>query len=707
MKSRWNEQEANTAISRWGHSHGENFALRVYTSRLIGKEPQLVLHGGGNTSFKTAIKDLFGEPLEVIYVKGSGAPLDAVTPSDLPGLDLNYLRRLRCLESLSDRAMVNELRTHLIDASSPNPSVETLLHAFLPHQFIDHSHADAILALTNQPNGVSLAEEAFDNLVPVLPYVMPGFPLAKAVANVAEKNPDAQGIVLAKHGLFTFGENARVSYERHIELVSKAELFLGQRQSARTLLTPRVNLVADEKSSQTRITQVAPMLRGFLAEKTNNPDQPFKRFVLDWRNTEEIQNFCNSEEAAELVLRGPITPDHVIRTKSLPLYLPNPSWNDEEGLRAQLADAVGRYRKCYDSYFEENVTRFGGQKIKLDSAPRIILLPGLGALCFGDTKQAACIAADITEHTLRTKALAHSVGSYQSLDAHDLFDMEYWSLEQAKLHRHKPRPLEGQVVMITGGGGAIGRGIGSVCAEAGAHIAFADIDRSCAEDAASEIESSYGIGSAAAIEMDVTDDRSVEDAFGAVCMRFGGVDVVVPNAGIAWVSEIERLSSERARTVADVNYVGVLATIREAAKIFRRQGTGGNIIVNASKNVFAPGVEFGAYSASKAAAAQIAKIAALELAPMSVRVNLINADAIFSSGETRSGLWDAVGSDRAQRRGIAITELPDFYRERNLLRVSIEAHHVGRAVVFFASNATPTTGATLPIDGGLPEAFPR
>jgi NAD(P)-dependent dehydrogenase (short-subunit alcohol dehydrogenase family) len=299
------------------------------------------------------------------------------------------------------------------------------------------------------------------------------------------------------------------------------------------------------------------------------------------------------------------------------------------------------------------------------------------------------------------------VGRYESASPLDLFDVETWSLERAKLGSSGERPLERQVVFVTGGAGAIGVGVGDVCAAAGAHVVVADLEAERAMETAARIAARHGAGSATGVPVDVTDEAGVRSAFDAACIAYGGVDVVVPNAGIALVSPVEELSSREARRVSEVNYLGVLNTIREAARVFRLQGTGGHVVVNSSKNVFAPGKDFGAYSASKAAAHQISKIAAIELAPLGVRVNLINADAIFDEGEVRSGLWETVGPDRARRRGLEAEELPEFYRKRNLLHARVRARHVGNAVVFFASNATPTTGATLPVDGGVLEAFPR
>ncbi|MBL8743073.1 MAG: SDR family oxidoreductase [Myxococcales bacterium] len=404
-----------------------------------------------------------------------------------------------------------------------------------------------------------------------------------------------------------------------------------------------------------------------------------------------------------LAYTGTLTPDHVIRTKAWPLLISGLGSDLDAGLRA----AVKGFRVRYDAYFETAAATKTEKLKKLDSAPRVVLIPGVGVLAFGKTKADAMIAADITEHTLRAKAIAEGVGSYESLPDSDLFDMEYWSLEQAKLGKAAERPLERQVALVTGAAGAIGRGVCDALAEVGAAIVLVDRDGAALEKAVAELEKRFGAGTAVAVTADVTDDDAMRAAFDRACEAFGGVDVVVPNAGIALVRPIAELSAAEARRVSDVNYIGVLATLREAGRVFRLQGTGGSIIVSASKNVFAPGKDFGAYSASKAAALQIAKIAAIELAPLGVRVNAINADAVFAHGETPSGLWQEVGPDRAKSRGLSMPELEEFYRNRNLLRAKVEAKHVGAAVVFFASGKTPTTGATLPVDGGIAEAFPR
>ena len=704
MKNRWSDAEARQFCDRYAPRWGEPLALRVYTSRLIGAEADLVMHGGGNTSVKVGRENLLGDRVDALCVKGSGWDLDSIEPEGFPALDLAWLRRLRKLEALSDEEMVNQLRTHLFDASAPNPSVETLLHAFLPHAFIDHTHADAILALTNQPDGAESIRGALGDRVLVVPYVMPGFRLAKLAAEIFEGKPDAEGMVLLKHGLFTFAADARTSYDRTVEYVDRAEGFLRSRLRTRPAAASRSS---DASAALARMAQIGPVLRGLLAAPSGNPDQPHRRVILEHRATAEILALLDAPQCASLAARGPLTPDHVIRTKAHHLFIAEPALQDADVLRRQLGDAIATFRTQYDAYFAEQVRSKGVTRSKLDPDPRVLLIPGVGIVAAGKTRKDAAIAADIAEHTLRIKAAAEAIGRYEPLDDSDLFDMEYWSLEQAKLGKEVEKPLSRQVALVTGAAGAIGVATCIELAKAGAHVVLTDVDEAGLERARDKVSRISGRSSCAAAKMDVTDELSVAAAFDHACRTFGGVDIVVANAGIAHVSALSDLHATQFRKVLDVNLGGYFLTLRAAARVMRAQGTGGNVVINASKNVFAPGADFGAYSASKAAGHQLGKVAAIELAPLGIRVNMINADAIFAAGDTPSGLWQQIGPDRARSRGIAPEKLQEFYRERNLLHAEVTGAHVGRAVVFFASNQTPTTGATLPVDGGIAAAFPR
>jgi NAD(P)-dependent dehydrogenase (short-subunit alcohol dehydrogenase family) len=428
--------------------------------------------------------------------------------------------------------------------------------------------------------------------------------------------------------------------------------------------------------------------------------------VLEYRASDEILACLARPDAAELARAGPLTPDHVIRTKGPHLFLGAPLPQGDDSLREQLAAAVSAYRTRYDEYVATHQNRARTPITQLDSSPRVILVPDVGIFSAGRCKADARIAADIADHTVRAKALANGLSRYTALSDGDLFDMEYWSLEQAKLGKAKDAPLAGQVALVTGAVGAIGFGICRQLVAAGAHVLVSDLDAARCEAAVKELDPK-GKGVALPLVIDVTDEGSVSAGMASACRLYGGLDIVVLNAGIAHVSAIESLEALDFRRVLDVNLVGTFLVLREAARLMRRQGLGGNLIVNSSKNVFGPGADFGAYSASKAGAHQLAKVAALELAAAGIRVNLINADAVFGDPKRPSGLWQEVGPARARSRGLDPSALPEYYRNRNLLKATVTPEHVGNAVVFFASNLTPTTGATLPVDGGVADAFPR
>ena len=696
MKNRYDEKEAQAFVGAYSNCPRE-LALRVYTSRLLGAEEDLVLHGGGNTSVKCTITNLVGEAQEILYIKGSGWDLGVIAPQGFPGLDLAYLRKLRQVGELSDAEMVNQFRTHLLDAGSPNPSIETLVHAFLPQRFIDHTHADAIVTLTNREEAEKHLHAALGDNIGILPFIMPGLPLAMAMAELYERNPGIDCIVLKNHGIFTFGEDAKTAYDRMIDHVSRAEAYLAERNGGAT-----VSPVVDPGLVQPSV--VLPILRGGLSFVEESGRR--RTMQLAVRRNQEILAALARPDAKELFVGGVLTPDHVIRTKNYPLWL-EASGLDEEETKAAVHSGLARYQEEYDRYFAAQVAMNRVARTKLDSLPRIVLVPGLGVVAAGFTEKDARIAADIAEHTIAAKLAGAPLGPYRELGQDAIFAMEYWALEQAKLGKAKPKPLEGRTALVTGGGGAIAMGIGRKLLEAGARVFMTDINQERLETVCHNLADTFGSRMVSPLLMDVTSEEAVQLGLEQLVMQCGGLDILVPNAGIAHVAKLAELSEAAFRQVMDVNCLGVFQVIKGAIPIFKRQGTGGSIVINSSKNVFAPGASFGAYSASKAGAHQLGKIAALELAEFGVRVNMINADAIFDDGGVSSGLWDVVGPERMRSRNLDPEGLKDYYRQRNLLKTTVHADHVGNAVVFFASEQTPTTGATLPVDGGIMAAFPR
>ena len=700
MKNSWSDKKATEFVSQYAAQWGEDLAYRTYSARLLGAEKSLVLHGGGNTSVKSPYTNLLGDSLEAIFVKASGYDLSLIEPEGHPALDLEYLKRLGELPELSDEDMVREIRTHLLEDESPTPSIETLVHAFVAEKFMDHTHADAILALTNQPDGQKVVREALGEEVIVLDYVKPGFQLAQATAKAIQAHPGKRAMVWMRHGLLTWGNTAKESYQSSIELVSKAEEYVANKASNPL----KVTLSTPPKKAEERWVQVAPLLRGLLAESSED-DQPYRRMIIRPLISKEVLDFVDSDRGRELSVSPPLTSDHLIRTKAFPLWIDSPAYDEPSQLRDQIAGAVQEYRTSYQSYLDRNSAQSETVSSRFDSAPRVILMPGLGAACSGKDVLAANVCRDITAQTLEVKARIGAMGDYEGLSESDCFAMEYHTLQHRKLGASE-LPLSRQVAVVTGAAGAIGSGLSRVFLEQGCHVAVTDLPSKRLDDLVKELQSRFG-ERVLGVPLDVTESDSIAQGFASVISVWGGVDLVLVNAGVALVSSLEELDVEDFRKVERVNVEGTLLMLAAAARHFKVQGTGGDVVVISSKNVFAPGAQFGAYSATKAAAHQLARVASLELAQIDVRVNMVSPDAVFSEGERKSGLWAEVGPDRMRSRGLDEKGLEDYYRNRNLLKAKITAEHVAKAALFFCTRQTPTTGATIPVDGGLPDATPR
>ena len=676
MKSLWTDKEAAAFVERYRPDGvNEDLALRVYTTRLLGSDSRLVLHGGGNSSVKTRATDIVGETWDVLCVKGSGWDMGDIEPEGLPAVKLGPLLQARKLPALSDEDMVALQRSNLIDPASPNPSVETLLHAYLPHKYVDHTHSTAILAVTNQENGEEICQQIFGNRMTVVSYIMPGFDLARLAAEVYEANPDVAGLVLLKHGIFTFGENARESYERMIEMVSLAEDYI-----ARVPGEPFTPVELPEALPSQ--AEVATVLRGACAYRSEGS---IGRVVSEFRSSGSIRNYVDGADAASYATRGVTTPDLVIRVKQKPLITPAPEAGKLDAYRDIVAQEVERYIAEYKRYFDENNAQVGGIKVMVDPMPRLVLVPGMGMFALARSKRAARVAADVGENIIVAVTDAETVGSFQPLPDRDLFDLEYWSLEQAKLGKSTDAPLAGQVAVVTGGAGAIGRATAALLSHNGAHVAVLDKAAGGAEAVAVEIGND-----ALAVACDVTSLDDVNAAFVQVCEFFGGVDILVSNAGAAWEGEIGTLPEETLRESFELNFFAHQRVAQQAVAIMLRQDTGGVLLFNASKQAVNPGPGFGAYGLPKAATLLLSRQYALEYGRHGIRSNAVNADRI------RGGLLTSeMIASRAGARGLGEEE----YMAGNLLRSEVAPEHVAKAFLDLAL-AERTTADVTTVDGG-------
>jgi rhamnose utilization protein RhaD (predicted bifunctional aldolase and dehydrogenase)/NAD(P)-dependent dehydrogenase (short-subunit alcohol dehydrogenase family) len=673
MQSRFDDDDAARAVGA-SLSVPETLALRTYTARLLGADASLVLHGGGNTSAKGRATTLLGEDVEIMWIKGSGWDLATIEPPGHPAVRLAPLRALRALPSLGDEDMVNALRLALLDSSAPTPSVEALLHAFLPARFVDHTHADAVLSVADQPNAYDVCREIFGDGLVWVPYVMPGFALAKRCADafdaVAAKAAPAV-IVLERHGVFTFGETAKESYERMISVVTRAARFIADRRA--TVVMPNVT------RDPAREARVLPRLRGALAKAAGLP--PERGPILAVRATESVLSFLDLPRAKELSQIGCATPDHVLRTKPVPLFV-----RDDEDLETKIRD----YAALYDAYFDEMTQGKGVTRTKLDPWPRVALVPKVGIVTIGRTRAEAEIAADVYEHTIDVVLDATYVGKYAPVGRGDLFDVEYWSLEQAKLKKTAELPLARTIALVTGAASGIGQATAEQLVELGAHVML--VDR---EEVAIHPQKRSQIAFAKA---DVTREAEVAAAIAACVRTFGGLDVVVSNAGNAPEGLLHTKEGlEALRSSLDLNLFGHATVARLAADVMLAQGRGGCLLFNASKAAFNPGPGFGPYAVAKSALVALMKQHAVDLGRHGIRANAVNADRV------RTRLFGGgVLESRAKARGLAV----DAYFKANLLEREVLAKDVADAFAFLAG-ARATTGCVVTVDGGNAAAFPR
>lgn len=691
MQSRYVAADASFAIRERGEHVSELLALRTYTARLLGAEPSLVLHGGGNTSVKATAKTIFGETIPVLHVKGSGWDLATIEPPGHPAVRMDILERLLTLPAMTDEQMVNEMRLALLDASAPTPSVETLLHAALPARFIDHTHADAILAIADQDDGANLCRQIFGERHLWLPYVMPGFGLAKACAaawdRAVREGRTPTILILERHGIFTLGDTAQESYERMIEAVTLAERFAADCMG--TANVPGVTVDAELEAL------TASVVRGAIA--TVSGEAPERAPIVSVRSSEWILAFLERRDAYELVQRGCATPDHVIRTKPTPLFLPRLAAHDPMMLAAHIEREILDYARRYDRYFESMCAKKNIARTKLDPWPRILLIPKVGIVAIGKTKKEAEIAADIYEHTIDVITDAEDVSKYSPVTMEDLFDVEYWSLEQAKIKKEVELPLARQVAVVTGAASGIGKATAARFVELGAHVVICDLDHHKLAIAAKEIAGSK-TSQCISCPADVTRREDVRAVFALASRTFGGVDIVVSNVGSALEGHLEtREGDEALRRSLETNLLSHNLVAAAAVEVMQLQRRGGCLLFNASKSAWSPGPGFGPYAVAKAALVALMRQYAIDLGRFGIRSNAVNADRV------RTGLFEGgMLESRAVARGISV----DDYFRSNLLAREVTAFDVAAAFAHLAQ-ARATTGCVVTVDGGNVGAFPR
>ena len=514
MKNNWSNNEAKKYILKYKKlGHSKDMALRVYTTRLLGRNSELVLHGGGNTSVKTTIKDLDGKNYDVLCVKGSGWDMAEIEPEGLPAVKLNPLLALKNKKKLSDEEMVAYQKRNLINIKSPNPSVETFLHAFLPFKFVDHTHSDAIMNVTNRPNSFAFCKKIFGKRVSLIPYVMPGYGLAQKIKEVYNKNPNINCLILLNHGIFTFSDDAKESYDLMIKYVTDAEKALRKLKRKKIKQITKLN---------TKITpsQIAPILRGLASKGAN------KKFILTFRNNKILNYFINGNDVERYSTEGTATPDHVIRVKPFPLIIKPKHNSSIDDFKKIATKAFINYKKKYLKYFEQNQKKVKEKKAMLDCSPRVILVQNIGVFCIGDNLKAAKVAADLTETNARVISSVEETSKYKFISKKDIFDVEYWSLEQAKIKK-ETKELAGNVVVITGAFGKIGTATYKLFKKYGAEVVLIDNNRKKVTEMSKKIND-------LCIYCDVTNKESVKKAFNLISSKFGGIDILISNAGLLW-----------------------------------------------------------------------------------------------------------------------------------------------------------------------------
>ncbi|MCQ6562941.1 bifunctional aldolase/short-chain dehydrogenase [Paenibacillus mendelii] len=668
----------------------------VYRSNIIGADRRVCNWGGGNTSSKTTVKDFRGRDVEVMYVKGSGSDLASMKAGNFTGLRMDDIRPLFDREEMSDEEMVAYLVNCMIDAKHPRASIETLLHAFLPFKHVDHTHPDSIISLCCADNGKELAREIFGDRFVWVPYVRPGFTLSKMIAEGVLANPNAELVLMEKHGLVTWGETSEAAYAQTIKIISEAEAFIEARIQEDKIFggVKHAALPADVRRSIA--SQVMPAVRGAVSDA--------KQMMLSFDDESDVLQFVGGQDSPTLSQVGAACPDHLVHTKVVPLFIDwTPNADDVDGLKAKLKEGIAAYKEQYKAYFERN---HNDGDVMFEAAPRVILIPGVGMINTGKSWAISKVSGALYHRAIAVMRGATALGSFVSLSENESYNVEYWPLELYKLSL-APAETEfsRKVAFITGGAGGIGSETARRLVSEGAHVVLADLNLEGAQKVAGEINEKYGENRAIAVKMDVTSEEQITAAYADTALTYGGVDIIVNNAGLATSSPFDETSLKEWNLNINVLGTGYFLVAREAFKLMKDQGIGGNMVFIGSKNSIYAGKNVSAYSSVKALEAHLARCIATEGGEFGIRVNTILPDAILQGSAIWNSNWR---NERAAAYGIEPDQLEDHYRKRTTLLVNIYPRDIAEGIAFFASSkSSKTTGCMLTVDGGVPAAFTR
>ncbi len=668
----------------------------VYRSNLIGSDRRVCNWGGGNTSSKTTIQDFRGKDIEVMYVKGSGSDLATMKAGNFTGLRMEDIRPLFERDSMSDEEMVAYLGHCMVDAKHPRASIETLLHAFLPFRHVDHTHPDAIISLCCAHNGKELAREIFGDRFVWVPYVRPGFTLSKMIAEGVLANPKAELVLMEKHGLVTWGDTSEACYAQTIRIISEAEAFIEARVNSDKLFGGRKFAPLASEVRRSIAAEVMPSVRGAVSD--------VKKMILSFDDQEDVLDFVGGIDSPKLSQVGAACPDHLVHTKVVPLFIDwTPDAEDVEGLKAKLIEGIAAYKEQYEAYFERN--RHEGD-VMFEAAPRVILIPGIGMINTGKSWAMSQVSGALYHRAIAVMRGATALGDFVSLSENESYNVEYWPLELYKLSL---APAEAefsrQIAFITGGAGGIGSATARRLVAEGAHVVLADLNLEGAQQVAEEINAKYGENRAFAVKMDVTDEEAVKRAYRETSITYGGVDIIVNNAGLATSSPFDETSLKEWNLNMNVLGTGYFLVAREAFSLMKTQGVGGSMVFVGSKNSVYAGKNVTAYSSAKALEAHLARCIAAEGGEYGIRVNTILPDAILQGSAIWNSNWR---NERAAAYGIEPDQLEEHYRKRTTLLVNIYPQDIAEGIAYFASSkSSKTTGCMLTIDGGVPAAFTR